>query len=151
MQSTQTRPPSCRLRRLLAVFLALPLFLSAGCSPTSQLQEPLITFEAFLDIRAEGDATLVLIIQNEGDSDFSGDQTFEGQMVIRSADGTPRVETLVHQVGPIPAGARTQIMDWKGILEPGDYTLSWGSVKYGGFERPFTVEAGQAAGFSLGE
>lgn len=123
---------------LLLILLALSLAL-AGCdaigeatptpAPETFKSELLFTSEfAF----TSGDNTIIsLFLVNTSDRRYPGDEEFQGRMEIRTAPGDDlRAAAEVYQVGPLEAGEKRTQLIWEGILDPGEYTLSWGAQDY---------------------
>jgi len=121
-----------RTRNVLYTLLGIAVLLLVGCArPVEQPPAPRLTFVAPVTLDADQEFRVNLGVQNAGAQDFAGDERFGGQMEIRDASGDLRASAEVVTLRPIAAGDTVWLVEWRGVLSPGDYRLTWGADKYG--------------------
>ena len=108
---------------------------SAGCNaPTVEEPNPALSFEAQIQENEGQEIHIRLGIRNRSPTPFAGDETFEGQMELRYADGERagelRARAEIVTLSRLEPGDTVWPMTWRGPLDPGAYTLTWGADGY---------------------
>lgn len=121
-----------RTRKVFHMLFGAAVLLLASCArPVEQPPAPRLRFVAPVTLDADQEFRANLGVQNTGAQDFAGDDRFGGQMEIRDASGDLRASAEVVTLRSIAAGDTAWIVEWRGVLSPGDYRLTWGADKYG--------------------
>jgi hypothetical protein len=112
------------------------LTILAGCStPHWQEAEPTLGFEAQVQVNSGQEFHASLGIENTGQVAFAGDDAFDGEMELRYADGEQsgelRARAEILALSRIEPGDTAWPVTWRGRLDPGAYTLTWGADRYG--------------------
>jgi hypothetical protein len=109
---------------------------AAGCStPKSTDAGPELSFEVQMQVNTAQEFHASLGVENRGPTAFPGDETFNGEMELRYADGTQagelraRAETV--QLSRLEPGETAWPVAWRAHLDPGKYILTWGTETYG--------------------
>jgi hypothetical protein len=70
-------------------------------------------------------------VQNASQAHLAGDETFYGQMELRYADGAQagelRAGAEIVSLAPLSPGETAWPLVWRGQLDSGAYTLTWGT------------------------
>ena len=125
------------------VFLILAA-IAAGCgAPQPEVAAPTLGFEAHMEVNSDQELRVSLGIENAGSSTFAGDERLDGEMELRRASGEQagalRARAEVKAVSSLEPGETAWPMSWRGRLEPGAYTLTWGAERYGATRIQFEI------------
>jgi hypothetical protein len=121
-------------RILLCVLLiGLP---ACGCAaPKPGDATPILSLEAQMQVNAGQEFHASLGVKNTGQVSFAGDDAFDGEMELRYADGERagelRARAEIRALSRIEPGDAAWPTTWRGRLDPGAYTLTWGADRYG--------------------
>ncbi len=126
-------------RRAVRFSLLIILFMSA-CSPAGTVEEIperelTINFFALIKMSTENQVRMDI-----GVSSVSGpyeDPAFSGLWELRDEGGDLRASGLIESL-PLVSGEEI-LISWEGVLEPGEYELTWGAPAYGGLVNQFEV------------
>ena len=107
-----------------------------GCaSPKPDDATSTLSFDAQMQINSEQEFHVSLGIKNSDQASFAGDDEFIGKMELRYADGDRagelRARADIERLAKLEAGETAWPMSWRGQLDPGTYTLTWGADRYG--------------------
>jgi len=114
--------------RLLAILVIL--FLLSGCGAPATSHR--LVFRAPMQVNSDGEFHVSLEVHNAGDGAFAGDDECDAEMHI--VDATTSSERAEMWIGSLPAVKPTDSAfpaTWRGRLDPGEYTLTWGAEGYG--------------------
>ena len=129
---------------LIATAVAAIAFAGAGCNvPKAEDTDPKLRFDAQIEVNSAQEFHVSLGITNAGTTAFSGDETFEGQMQLRYADGDRagelRARAEIVRLASLAPGETAWPMAWRAQLDPGTYTLTWGTEPYGFYSTEFQI------------
>ena len=104
---------------------------------------PELSFRAEMQVNANQEFHASLGVENRGDRTFGGDETFDGEMELRYADGEQagelRARAEIVTFPELKPGDTAWPMTWRGQLDPGAYLLTWGAEGYGETRVEFQV------------
>jgi hypothetical protein len=130
-------------KRFLFALLILAA-VAAGCSTRqSKDLDPELSFEVQMQVNAAQEFHASLGVENRGPVPFAGDETFNGEMELRYADGAQagelraRAETV--QLSRLEPSETAWPLTWRAQLDPGAYTLTWGAKDYGSYMSEFQI------------
>jgi hypothetical protein len=122
------------VNRRYVVCLVLVLLLLAGCQKKTDDQASALIFSAMMEVNGAQEFHVRLGVQNASQNHFAGDDTFHGQMALRYADsdraGNLVVSAEVSSLEAIAPGETDWLIALRVQLDPGAYTLTWGSEGY---------------------
>lgn len=109
---------------------------AAGCSASQTMEaDPELSFEVQMQVNAAQEFHTSLGVENRGSTPFVGDESFDGEMELRYADGAQagelRARAEVVQLCKLESGDTVWPLAWRAQLDPGTYTLTWGAKDYG--------------------
>lgn len=78
---------------------------------------------------------------NQSNQRIPQQDDFAGQWVLVNGEGEVRARGRVFTAGPLEADETSFPLVWSGVLEPGTYTLRWGSPAIGTLITEFTVSS----------
>jgi hypothetical protein len=126
-------------------FISLILIATGvGCSaPREKVSTQELSFEARMQVNSAQEFHVSLGIKNAGTSASAEDETFNGQMELRYADGEQagelRARANIVRLAPLAPGETAWPMAWRAQLDPGTYTLTWGAENYGFYSTEFQI------------
>ena len=124
--------------------LVLASAIAAGCSASRTEQAaPDLDFEVRMQVNAAQEFHASLGIRNASTTTFAGDETFDGQMELRYADGDRagelRARAEIVRLASLAPGETAWPMAWRAQLDPGTYILTWGAEPYGFYSTEFRI------------
>lgn len=110
----------------ILLLLLFTLLIASSCAnrPSVSVEPPL---EPKMQITMGGDGQVAIHVgmRNVGNKVFSAQQNYGAVMQIRDGAGSLRAKIEIHQFGPLDPNQSEMPGGWKGILDPGDYELTW--------------------------
>jgi hypothetical protein len=123
------------IRWILLCALLTSLTVGGCAAPKPKDATSTLSFEAQMQVNAGQEFHVSLGIENAGQTSFAGDEQFGGEMELRYADGDQagelRARAEIETLSGLEPGETAWPMSWRGQLEPGTYTLTWGAEGYG--------------------
>lgn len=141
--------PSRRLRYSLVLFVIwLSGCAAIGPTPTLPTRGDLLSFTAEVDTAVDEEVVIKLGVHNEGNP-VPKDEAFEGRWQLVGPDGQLRAAGRMFELSALPSGEKS-LLRWKGVLDLGNYVLTWGAPDYGATVLWFAVKERDGA-LSIGD
>jgi hypothetical protein len=125
---------------LVLLSLALLLF---GCTAQTPGRAPYsaerVAPTAQVTLGEGGTIDIAMGFANLSDRPIAQQDDFDGQWVLVDGEGELRARGRVLTAARLEPDETSFPLVWSGVLEPGDYTLKWGSPTIGTVTTEFTV------------
>jgi hypothetical protein len=130
-------------RRYVTCLVLVLLLLGAGCQKKTDDQALALVFGTMTEVKDAQEFHISLGVQNAGRNRFAGDESFDGQMALRYADGgragNLAVSAELISLEAIAPGETAWPLALRGQLDPGTCALTWGAESYGGTSIEFQI------------
>jgi hypothetical protein len=128
------RRPAPSVPALLAVFLLL-----TACTFFPEPATQGLRFGASVSLNGTGETVIDLSVRNLGRVRFPGDDGIGGCGEIQNGARQLLSRFTLHSIGTLAPGEVTHLVTWHSKLAPGQYTMTFTTLAYGGVELKFTL------------